>query len=475
MRAERIDGARDSLRVQLLWWLVPPVLLVVLVSSFVTYTIALGYANHAYDQRLFDEAKSLAEQVRFGTDGRPILELPLAAEEMLRSDPVDRIFYRVLSATGETVAGRGDLPAPREAVGPGRPVYYDAMVGDAPVRICAYRLSDDATSGAAVILVGETLIKRDTLSKSLLVSDFLIPMVTLPMVMAVILWFGIRRGLDPLRRLAATLAKRGWNDLGTIDDEGVPREVRPLIHAINDLMQRLAAALSAQQRFISEAAHQLRTPLAGVTAQTERALLARDVEAMKAALIQLQVASRRAGRLVNQLLTLARAEPGSDWARDFRPLDLAGLARKTCMEWVPEALDKGVDLGFAGETAPVVVEGDELLLTEMLNNLIDNALRHGARAGGSVTVRLTRSPRVELSVEDDGPGIAEEERSRVFERFQRGSGSSPGGAGLGLAIVREIARSHGAAVCVESNRPHGAVFRVVFADCASAAASPRGQ
>ncbi|MBI3936636.1 MAG: sensor histidine kinase N-terminal domain-containing protein [Betaproteobacteria bacterium] len=463
MTADRTIIARDSLRAQLLWWLVPPVLVVALVSSFISYTIALGYANHAYDQRLFDEAKSLAEQVRFSPDGQPILELPRAAEEMLRSDPVDRIFYRVLSVTGETVAGRSDLPAPREPARPDQPVYYDAMVGDAPVRVCAYRLVDGTTSSAATILVGETLIKRDTLSKNLLVSDFLTPMVALPIVIAVILWFGIRHGLNPLQHLAGTLAKRGWNDLSAISDHGVPQEVRPLTHAIGDLMQRLAAALSAQQRFISEAAHQLRTPLAGVTAQTERALLAQDFETVKPALAQLQVASRRAARLVKQLLTLARAEPGSDWARDFRLLDLGGLVQRTCVEWVPEALEKGVDLGFAGESAPVMVNGDELLLTEMLNNLIDNALRHGARPGGSVTVRLVRSPHIELSVEDDGPGIPEEERSRIFERFHRMSGTRPEGSGLGLAIVREIARAHGAEVSVRPKCPErGAVFCVVF-------------
>lgn len=463
MTADRLITVRDSLRAQLLWWLVPPVLVVVMVSSFISYAIALRFANNAYDEGLFDEAKTLAEQVRFAPDGRPILELPRAAEEMIRSDPVDQIFYRVLSTTGETVAGRGDLPTPDEPARPDEPVrYYDAWVSGFPVRVCAYSLVDSATSGAATILIAETLTKRRNLSRNLLISDFLAPVVALPIVIAIIVWFGIRRGLRPLRRLATALAKRGWNDLSPIGEHGVPQEVHPLTREIDDLMQRLAAALSAQQRFIAGAAHQLRTPLAGLAAQTERALLAPDTETFKPALMQLQLASRRVTRLVNQMLTLARAEPGNEAACEFKPLDLAVLVQRTCRQWVPEALARKIDLGYEGESGPVTISGDEFLLAEMLNNLIDNALRYGARAGGSVTVSLMASPLVELSVEDDGPGIPEAERSRIFERFHRVPGSAPGGCGLGLAIVREIARAHGAEVDGRAKCPQGAIFRVVF-------------
>ncbi|MBI4194165.1 MAG: sensor histidine kinase N-terminal domain-containing protein [Betaproteobacteria bacterium] len=465
MLNDRLDRVRNSLRAQLLWWLVPPVLVVAMVSSFISYTVSLGFANDAYDEALFDSAKTLAEQVRFGHDGKPMLDLPRAAEEMIRSDPVDRVFYRVISTTGETVAGRSDLAAPFEPAKPTPLVrFYDATVGGAPVRVCAYSLVDDARSLTATILVAETLIKRSNLSRSLLIADFLAPVVTLPIVIAVIVWFGIRRGLGPLQRLAGTLAKRGWNDLSTIGDYEVPQEVRPLTHAIDDLMQRLAAALSAQQRFIAEAAHQLRTPLAGLAAQTERALLAHDTDTVKPALMQLQLASRRVTRLVNQLLTLARAEPGNEAAREFRPLDLAVLVQRTCRDWVPEALARDIDLGYEGESGPVMVSGDEFLLAEMLNNLIDNAIRYGAKPGGRVTVRLSASPHVELSVEDEGPGIPQDEHARIFERFHRVAGSAPGGCGLGLAIVREIARAHGADVSVHDGAVgRGTVFKVAFA------------
>jgi two-component system, OmpR family, sensor histidine kinase TctE len=462
MPAEHFIHRRHSLRTQLLLWLVPLSIGVLAISSFASHTLALKYASDAYDTGLFDSARSLAEQVRFGADGEPILELSQAAEEIIYSDPYDQVFFRVLSPTGKLVAGRADVPAPKETLNPGDPVrFYNAVVDGAPVRVGAYTLFDGKGAAKATVLVAETVVKRKRLSRSLLLTA-LAALIALTLVMAVTVWFGIGRGLRPLRRLAQELSQRGWNDLSPIDDRGTPEEVRPLTRAIDDLMHRLETALTAQQRFIAGAAHQLRTPLAGLTAQTERALLAREGESIKAALVQLQQSSRRVTRLVNQLLTLARAEPGSDPAREFVSLDLAALVRRICMEWVPDALERGVDLGFEGEPGPVMIRGDEFLLSEMLDNLIDNALRYGARPNGNVTIRLASSPRIELSVEDAGPGIPRDERPRVFDRFYRVPGSPSGGSGLGLAIVREIARAHGAEVSVHSGDPDGSVFRVVF-------------
>jgi len=248
-----------------------------------------------------------------------------------------------------------------------------------------------------------------------------------------------------------------------VSSDRVPGEVRPGVEAFNNLMMRVEAAQSAQQRFLAEAAHQLRTPLAGLSAQLDRALLAQDYEALKPALVHLRGSSRRVTRLVNQLLTIARAEPAGDPKRDFGEFDLAALVQATCREWVPDALAAGIDLGFAGERRRGMILGHEPLVGEMLNNLIDNALRYGARAGQSITVRLTSEPQPEIAVEDEGPGVLAEERGRIFERFHRASGSPAGGAGLGLAIVREIARAHGAEAWVEPGADgRGAAFRVRF-------------
>jgi two-component system sensor histidine kinase TctE len=468
--AKRASGS-PSLRAQLLRWLVPPVLAVIVVSSVASYTLALKFATQAYDTGLFDAARSLAQQIKFTPSGRAQIDLPRAATEILVSDPYDRIFYRVVAADGRTVAGRTDVALPTEPLTRTEPIrFYDGAIGGVPVRIGAYAVFQDSRP-VATVLFAETLVKRKRLSRNLLLT-MVLPLLTLALVVVFVVGYAVRHALTPLYRIAGTLANRGWNNLSGVGDGGVPEEVQPLTNALDGLMHRLGAALTAQQRFISEAAHQLRTPMAGLTSQTERALQASDVESIKRALVQLKLSARRVTRLVNQLLTLARAEPGSGADREFVTIDLSALVQQTCMEWVPEALQKNVDLGFAGDSQPVLIDGDELLLAEMLNNLIDNALRYGAQPEGSVTVRLSVSPRVELSVEDDGPGIPENERPRIFERFHRLPGSAPGGCGLGLAIVREIARTHGAEVTVDvPSSGRGTVFRVTFGQAAKATAA----
>jgi two-component system, OmpR family, sensor histidine kinase TctE len=464
-----------SLRAQLLWWLVPPVVGVILVSSITSYTLALKFATEAYDSALFDSARSLAQQIQFGPNGRPELNLPRAATEILVSDPYDHIYYRVVGSGRETVAGRGDVPLPPEPPTRAQPVqFYDAHIGGEPVRVGAYAVFGEAEQAVATVLFAETLVKRSRLSHKLLFT-MLLPLVSLALVVVAGVGLAIRRALRPLQRLATDLSHRGWNNLSGVGSTGVPDEVRPLTDALDALMDRLSAALTAQQRFISEAAHQLRTPMAGLTSQTERALRANDTNTVKPALAQLLVSARRVNRLVNQLLTLARAEPGSGADREFVMVDLSALVQQTCMEWVPEALQKNVDLGYAGTTEPVLIRGDELLLAEMLNNLIDNALRYGAGPGGTVTVRLSDGPHIELAVEDDGPGIPEAERMRIFERFHRVPGSAPGGCGLGLTIVREIARAHDAEVFADvPEGGRGSAMRVRFRRPArNAAATPR--
>jgi len=451
------------LRTQLLWRLLPPVLIVILTASFFAYRLSLTLASDAYDAALFDSARSLAQQIRVLGGSTPSLELPRVAEEILLSDPYDHIFYRVTTAGGATVAGDARVPLPDSPPSEDHPVrFYDARVDGEHVRAGAYALFNGSAAPIGTVIFAETLIKRTRLAQRVL-ATLVVPLVLVTVLVAGLVWYGVRSGLAPLNDLASALAKRGWGDLRAVGGESVPGEVRPLVDSLDNLMRRLDAAQSAQQRFISEAAHQLRTPLAGLSAQIERALRAQDVAALKPALEQLHNSSRRVTRLVNQLLVLARAEPGADPQREFARFDLARVVQETCRERVPEALAADVDLGFAGEAGPVTVVGHERLLGEMLNNLIDNALRYGARAGKAVTVRLAREPRIEITVEDEGPGIPEEERSRIFERFHRLPGSAPGGAGLGLAIVREIAHLHGAEVSVAPGPGgKGAIFRVTF-------------
>ena len=223
---------------------------------------------------------------------------------------------------------------------------------------------------------------------------------------------------------------------------------------MNGLLGRLSAVLAAQQRFIADAAHQLRTPLAGIKTQTELALRTSKSPEIALTLHQLHTATEKTTRLVNQLLSLARAEPGEKREHATEPLDLATLARSTTTEWVPRAIERDIDLGFDGPEDAAVIEGNAFLLSEMLNNILDNALRYTQR-GGHVTVRVAPDAHVvRLVVEDTGRGIPHAERERVFERFYSVLGSGSQGAGLGLAIVREIAQSHGAQVKLDSG-PNG--------------------
>jgi signal transduction histidine kinase len=452
---------RDSLRAQLLWWLMLPLALVLMLDAVVSYYVALNFANSAYDEGLFDTARALAQQVRTG-DGRVEVNLPPQAQEILEFDPYDKVYYLVIAPDGTHVAGRQGIPLPASPTNVIAPVrYYDAELGQTPVRVAAYSVFDGKAEQLFTVLSAETLIKRQTLVKNILITVIL-PQIVIIVGAALLLVYGIRRGLIPLRRLTDAVTRRGYHDLSLIDEVRSPEEVRPLMHAINELMHRLSTALSMQRRFIADAAHQLRTPLAGLSAQTERALSERRLEDMQPALEHIKASSKQLTRLVNQLLTLARSEPDSDPTREFARFDLAQLVRQTTIEWVPRAFSQGMDLGYAGNDKPVFVHGDALLLKELLNNLIDNAIRYG-RDGGTATVRLTAISAVAIEVEDNGPGIPQQDHERVFERFYRISGSPGDGCGLGLAIVRQIAQVHDASASLERpTRGRGTLVRIVF-------------
>jgi len=229
------------------------------------------------------------------------------------------------------------------------------------------------------------------------------------------------------------------------------------------LLQRLSKTLAAQQRFVADAAHQLRTPVAGIKTQTELALRQSPPEDVQTILSQLHTATEQTTRLINQLLSLARAEPGTERAFAMEHLDLNQLGREVTTEWVPHALAREIDLGFDGSQASAMIEGDAFLLKEMLNNLLDNAIRY-TQDGGQITVRIKPArDKVVLSVEDNGPGIPETDRERVFERFYRVLGTGVEGCGLGLAIVREIAQNHAAETTLESGaNGKGTVIKVIF-------------
>jgi len=271
---------------------------------------------------------------------------------------------------------------------------------------------------------------------------------------------GLAKGIAPLNELRDKIRSRRPQDLSPIDPAEAPEEVRPFIHSINDLMERLDASLRAQQRFVADAAHQMRTPLAGLKTQAELALRQRDALGIEHTMRQIVVGADRAARLVNQLLALAHAD--SDVPALMARLDLDRLTLESARDWVARAMEKRIDLGFEAAQGPCYVEGNDVLLRELLSNLLDNAIRYTG-AGGRVTARVIAGDAITLEVEDNGIGIESVDRERVFERFYRVLGTETEGSGLGLAIVRSIAEVHRAQVMLDTNpKGRGTVVRVVF-------------
>ena len=293
-----------------------------------------------------------------------------------------------------------------------------------------------------LIQAAETLVKRDRLIGEILLGE-LIPATLVALASVTLVWFGVARGLAPLDRLRAEIATRSHRDLRPVPEEHAPEEVQPLVGGLNALLARLRESIDTQRRFLANAAHQLRTPLAGLQTQVE--LLARgDLnEEMRPRLLQLQSATRRAAHLATQLLTLARAEPAGQRLDAMQKLDLHRIIEDSAQDWVSRAVAKNIDLGFELQSAPIW--GDALLIRELLANLVDNAIDY-TQTGGRVTVRCHLNGGAVLEVDDNGIGIPEWARERVLERFYRIEGTPGDGSGLGLSIVQEITQVHEAAL-----------------------------
>ena len=420
-----------SLRAHLLRMLLPPIAALLALGAVVAYYPSAEPTTEAYDQALIDIGIALGAHIRV-LPSEYRFDLPSAVEQVLRTDRYDLIFYRVLSPSGLHIAGDPSLPLP-----PGDAPAHNTIFNGQRVRVVSVHSPCGSTQ--CTILVGETTNKRAQAAREFLLTSML-PGILIAFATLVIVWFGVKRGLWPLARLSEELKARSPRDLRPIDVAGAPEETRPLVTALNGLLEEVAHSAQNQQRFLADAAHQLRTPLAGLRAHTELALAQPLPESCRAHLEQVHQATIRTARLANQLLALARAEPGARGGS--AEVNLRSLVEGEADSWVHQALARDIDLGFELEAAPVI--GDALLLREALVNLVHNAIQY-SHSGGHVTVRTGRRDGCSFAeVEDDGPGIAAQERERVLERFYRAPGTPGTGSGLGLAIVREIAGGHGA-------------------------------
>ena len=462
-----------SLARQLLLWLLLPQLVVWLAGGVVSYRLASGYVNQAIDASLLQASKALARQLKPIGNGL-LIDFPKAAQDILEADPSDRLLYTVSSPPGQFILGNQSLPLPEdfENLPLGQPQFYS---GSTPVRagaarppqalrIAALRLSlgDGPDQSTMLVQVARSSANREELAQKILV-DMLLPMSALVLLLTLLVWAGVRAGLAPLHRLRLQVEGRAPTDLAPLQLASAPRELWSLANALNTLLAAVQSNVNTQKRFIGDAAHQLRTPLAGLKSQTEIALQSVSDPALRARLERVHESATRSAHLVNQLLTLARAEPESLRAQDRQRVDLARRARQLTAELVPRALKLKMDLGMddndGAVAAPVWIEGNELLIREAVSNLIDNAL-HYAGEGAQVTVSVyPLGMRARLCVTDNGPGIAAADRERVMERFVRGT-EAGNGCGLGLAIVREIIERHRGTVSLADAIPRGLQVRL---------------
>ena len=468
-----------SLHRQLFIWLLLPQIIMWLAAGLFTYNLAARYANQAVDATLSQASRALARQVKPQGNGL-LIDFPRAAQDILESDPSDRVLYTVSTPPGQFILGNRNLPPLPTITDPvmGEPYFYDGILNQPNagadkserVRVAAlYLRYGDADSPGQTMLVqvARSSTNREELARQIML-DLVLPLSALIALVTMVVWAGIRAGLAPLALLRRKVEGRAVNDLTPIQLNAAPLEVRALARAMNTLLGEVHHHVAAQKRFISDAAHQLRTPLAGLKSQTELALMEVTEPSLIARLKRVHESAVRSAHLVNQLLTLARAEPESASLQSRLPVDLRKLARDVTAEMVPRALLAGVDLGFdepdgdeqdRPPPAPAEVRGIGLLLGEVLINLIDNAVRYAGR-GATVTVRVHgQGSELLLEVEDNGPGVPESEREHLFERFVRGTEDGTG-CGLGLAIVREIVERHSGSVELLPVRPTGLLARV---------------
>ena len=451
----------QSLRGQLLRQLLPPIAALLALATVIAYYPTIEPATAAYDQALIDLGLALGDRIEVD-HGKYVLDLPHAAERMLRTDRYDSIYFHVAAPDGSDIAGDEGMPPPPSDETPADHVIaYNGKYAGKDVRVMAVLVP--CNGRRCMVQVAETTYKRQRLLRYIVLSS-LVPTVLIALATLMIVWFGVKRGLEPLDQLSEEIKVRSPRDLRPVDAAVAPEEAKPLVGALNALLEEVAEANLKQQRFLANAAHQLRTPLAGLQAHTELALAQPVPESCRAELEQVHLASVRTARLANQLLALARAEPGGGLAAGLGPVELRQVVEGAADEWVHRAMEKDLDLGF--DLGEARVRGDAFLLREALANLVHNSLEH-TPAGGHVTVRTgvhggDRRPLLE--VEDEGPGIPPAERERVLERFYRVPGTTGTGSGLGLAIVREIATVHGARVEIGDPRAggHGCRVSLIF-------------
>jgi two-component system sensor histidine kinase TctE len=442
-----------SLRLYLLLWLLPPLLTVGAVATTGAYFFMERRLTDAYDLDLGDIARTIVPYVHMA-DGNPVLTFDRQADAVLRADSTDQVYYSVLDRNGNLIAGERELPHPPITSESNVHFWDDVHLGH---NIRGAALTAKVEGQSVQIIAAETTRKRDIARREVLLSAAIpTTLLSIAAIFAVIL--GVRAGLAPVERLRREVQSRSHVDLSPVEEAGTADELRPLVHELNDLLGRLDAAQKVQTKFIANAAHQLRTPIAGLVTQLDLVKTS-DGSQRDAHLAHARESASRLARLAQQILSLAAADPVSNPQVPEQRCDLADIVKDNADVWLRRVTPRKVELEF--DLSPASIKGNAVLVGELASNLVDNAARYGAR-----TVRvITRNGEGNsvLEVVDDGPGIPPEERTRIFERFRRLDNESTEGSGLGLAIVNEIAQRHRARIAVDDgDGGAGTRFSIVF-------------
>ena len=433
-----------SLRGELLMWLGAPLLLLWALSVYTHYQSALQAANQAYDRSLLASARTVAE--RLAVRQRHLeVDVPWVVLDSFERNMNDQLFYQVISPQGNTLSGYPDLPllprnAPLSEAYPALVHFYDAHYRRQPIRVAALwqPVNEEGVEGMALVLVAETLNSRhafaDSLLRTALISQSFLVLITL--LLAGML---LRRVLRPLRRLSRIMLRRAPGELTPLPSLVPWSELQPLIVAFNRHLERLRGLLARQERFSADVSHQLRTPLTILKTQVSVALSSDDPQQWRESLQGMRHTLNDTVELTDRLLQLAQIKARHGEDKPFTRVDLSQIVQQACLSGYTAARHKQIDLGFEGEEA-CRVQGDALLLAELCANLLDNAIKY-TPAQGTVTARLQGH---QLEIEDSGPGIDAAQQQQALQPFARLDPSGQPGAGIGLALVKDICAWHGA-------------------------------
>lgn len=451
---------RLSLRGRLFLLLILPLVAVAAAASFARYVAANQLSQELYDNTLLAVALTISRDVVL-SEGDVLTEQLLDELTTALGDPV---YYRITGPGGSFVTGYSDPPDLPDGVSieGAAPYFFDSVSLGSPVRAVVLRefISEPQFGGWVTVEVWQTISQRYALSRKLVTQSFML-LGSLLLTAALILWFGIQLGLKPLLDLRDAIGQRSADDLRPIR-RWVPPELRPLVQTTNSLFERLAGAFALRDGFISDAAHQMRNPVAAIQSQAEAAISAPTEAELRARVADLADSARSTSRLTSQLLSLERVR-GRGLKEFVQSVDLVALLREKVRAFAETQLRRGIDVAFSVSGVPRPVDCDPVLIEEMVTNLLDNAAKYGLRLGGHLDVSAAFSPdTVRLRFADDGPGVPPGMRERIFDRFFRLDEDQSRGCGLGLAIVADVAQAHGGTAQCLADGP-GVAIEVILA------------